>query len=119
MKRIIVRATPIAIALLLAACATPGGGGMADSLAFGKFNSAMDTGDKQKAIDAVRANKTDSWTNESSGNRYTVASTRTFTGDMGTCRDYRIDGMVSGKEDSFTGTACTGPRGFWQPSNAK
>ena len=119
MKNIVTLAIPIAVCLVLAACATPGGGGMTDSLAFGKFNSVMDPADKQKAIDAVRANKTETWTNESSGNRYTVASTRTFTGDMGTCRDYRVDGMVSGREESFTGTACTGPRGFWQPTNVQ
>lgn len=112
-------ASIIGVAIGLVACASVGEGGMSDTLAFGKLNSTMDASDKQKSIDAIRANQTQSWTNANSGNSYTFTPTRTFTGDMGTCRDYRIDANVSGESQNFTGSACTGPRSFWQPTPVK
>ncbi len=117
MTRIITAASLVAIAFGIAGCATEGG--MKDALAYGKLNSAMDSGDTEKAVAAIKANKTETWTNASTGNTYTFTPTRTFTGDMGTCRDYRIDATVKGASERVTGTACTGPRSFWQPTDVK
>jgi surface antigen len=101
----------------LAGCASEGG--VKDALAYGKLNSVMDSTDKQKSVEAIKANQTQTWTNPGSGNKYTFTPTRTFTGDMGTCRDYRIDATVGGNSESVKGTACTGPRSFWQPTDVK
>ncbi len=117
MTRIITTASLIAIGLGIAACATEGG--MKDTLAYGKLHSVMDASDKEKSVAAIKANETQTWTNETTGNTYTFTPTRTFTGDMGTCRDYRIDATVAGNSEKFTGTACTGPRSFFQPTDVK
>lgn len=112
-------AVALAAAICLASCASSPTQGMQGAVAFGKFRDVMDQSDKDKSVEAIRANKTETWTNASSGNQYTFTPTRTFTGDMGICRDYRIDAMVGGSKDSQVGTACTGPRGFWEPTNVK
>lgn len=117
MTRIITAASLVALAFGIAGCASEGG--VKDTLAYGKLHDVMDSSDKEKSVAAIKANRTETWTNATTGNQYTFTPTRTFTGDMGTCRDYRIDASVAGASEKVTGTACTGPRSFFQPTDVK
>ncbi len=116
MTRIITAASLVAVAFGIAGCASEGG--MKDAISYGKLNNVMDQSDKDKSVEAIRANKTETWTS-AAGHQFTFTPTRTFTGDMGTCRDYRIDATVAGASEKVTGTACTGPRSFFQPTDVK
>ncbi len=104
----------VAAALAAAACGTtpaPSGGLVAAGM-FGPFRSTMAEADRMKAIEVVRANKTETWKGEG-GNEYTVASLATSQGPSGECRDYSITGTIDGKKDSFTGKACRQSNGQW------
>ncbi len=101
-------------ALAIAACGTtpaPSGGLVAAGM-FGPFRSSMSENDRMKAVEIVRANKTETWTGEG-GNEYTVASIATSQGPSGECRDYSITGTIDGKKDSYTGKACRQSSGAW------
>lgn len=103
-----------AATLAIAACGTtsaPSGGLVAAGM-FGPFRSTMSESDRMKAIEVVRANKTETWTGEG-GNEYTVASNATTMGQSGECRSYTITGTVEGKKDSYSGTACRQANGSW------
>lgn len=107
-------ATILATALAVAACGTtpaPSGGLVAAGM-FGPFRSSMSESDRMKAIEVVRANKTETWTGEG-GNEYTVASLATTQGQSGECRDYSITGTIEGKKDSYSGKACRQSNGSW------
>ena len=103
-----------AAALAVAACGTtpaPSGGLVAAGM-FGPFRTTMSDNDRMKAVEIVRANKTETWTGEN-GSEYTVASLATSQGQAGECRDYSITGMVDGRKDSYKGKACRQSNGAW------
>ncbi|MFC7331981.1 RT0821/Lpp0805 family surface protein [Rhodocista pekingensis] len=75
--------------------------------------------DKERAIAAEEAavtrNEQITWNNPDTGNRGTIAPTRSYTNDAGNlCREYTHTVHVDGRAETARGTACRQDDGTWR-----
>jgi surface antigen len=88
----------------------------------------MDEVDRMKANQALESqpvNKTSTWTNPDSGNKYAVTPTRTFfeksaeTQEIQPCREYTTEAWIGGQKEMVYGTACRQDDGSWKIVSTK
>lgn len=78
---------------------------------------SMDEADRVRTVQVLETTPTgrySTWTNPDTGNRYTVAPTRTYESRTGPCREYTVDAVVGGRPERVYGTACRQPDGSWR-----
>ncbi len=83
----------------------------------GSIGRSMDETDRLKtahALETVRTGVPSRWRNPDTGNQYTVVPTRTYEGPQGPCRDYTVDAVIGGRNETLHGTACRQPDGTWR-----
>jgi surface antigen len=83
----------------------------------GSVGQTMDEVDRMntaRSLEAVRTGVPSTWRNPDTGNQYSVTPTRTFGTTAGPCRDYTIDALIEGRQETVRGTACREPDGSWR-----
>ena len=86
----------------------------------GSIGESMDTTDRLRVgqtLETVRTGVSSSWRNPDSGVNYRVTPTRTFSSDIGPCREYSVTAIIGGSEEEVYGTACRQADGSWQVRN--
>ncbi len=92
-------------------------GTMAGAAIGGSIGQTMDEVDRMKAaqsLEVVRTGVPSTWRNPDTGTQYSVTPTRTFVTSTGPCRDYTINAMIEGRQETVRGTACRQPDGSWR-----
>ncbi len=77
----------------------------------------MDEQDRMRTAMVLEKNRTgqaSTWVNPDTGNRYTVAPTRTYETAEGPCREFTMDAIIGGRKQEIYGTACRQPDGSWK-----
>jgi len=83
----------------------------------GSIGRSMDDTDRLKtahSLETVRTGVPTTWRNPDSGNQYSVTPTRTYSSNVGPCREYTVDAIIGGKKEKVYGTACRQPDGSWK-----
>ena len=94
-------------------------GTMAGAAIGGSIGQTMDEVDRMKtaqSLEAVRTGVPSAWQNPDTGNQYSVTPTRTFVTAEGPCREYTINALIGGRQETVYGTACRQPDGSWSTS---
>jgi len=95
-------------------------GTLAGAYIGGSIGQQMDDNDyyrSQQALESNPVNRTSSWRNPDSGNRYQVTPTRTYETASGPCREYTTEAVINGRAETVYGTACRQSDGSWQAAN--
>jgi surface antigen len=82
--------------------------------AIGQSMDATDRAHVSESLETVRTGVPSRWRNPDTGNDYTVVPTKTYETASGPCREYTIDAIVNGREETVYGTACRQPDGSWR-----
>ena len=93
------------------------GGALIGAFIGGQIGSRMDEEDHRRtsmALENTRTNETTEWLNPDSGNQYSIQPTNTYQADSGPCRDYTMQAVIDGRNETVTGTACRQADGTWQ-----
>ncbi len=93
------------------------GGALLGAFVGGQVGNRMDERDHQQtnlALENSRTGQSTEWSNPDSGNQYSIQPTRTFQAASGPCRDYTMDAVIDGRNETVTGTACRQPDGTWK-----
>jgi surface antigen len=92
-------------------------GTMAGAAIGGSIGQSMDEVDRMKTgqtLEAVRTGVPSTWRNPDTGHQYSVTPTRTTMTSAGPCRDYTINALIDGRQETVHGTACRQPDGSWR-----
>jgi surface antigen len=92
-------------------------GTMAGAAIGGSIGRNMDEVDRMKTaqtLEAVRTGVPSTWRNPDSGAQYTVTPTRTVVTSAGPCRDYTVNAVIEGRQETVHGTACRQADGSWR-----
>jgi len=92
-------------------------GTMAGAAIGGSVGQTMDEVDRMKtaqSLEAVRTGVPSTWRNPDTGNQYSVTPTRTFATSAGPCREYTVNALIEGRQETVQGTACRQPDGSWR-----
>jgi surface antigen len=95
-------------------------GTLAGAAIGGAIGHNMDENDRRRTaqtLETVRTGVPSRWRNPDTGNDYTVVPTRTYESAEGPCREYTIDAVIGGRNETVYGTACRQPDGSWQVRN--
>jgi surface antigen len=95
-------------------------GTLAGAAIGGAVGRSMDETDRLNtalALENVRTGVPSRWRNPDTGNEYTVVPTRTYEAAEGPCREYTVDAVVAGRQDTVHGTACRQPDGSWRAAH--
>jgi surface antigen len=82
----------------------------------GALGRTMDDADRLKtahALENVRSGVPSQWRNPDSGHEYRVTPLRTYQSEQGPCREYTVEGQISGQRQQVTGNACRQADGSW------
>ena len=93
------------------------GGAVLGAFIGGQIGSRMDENDHQRTSQALENSRTDEttqWVNPDSGNQYRIQPTNTYQAASGPCRDYTMQAVIDGRNETMSGTACRQPDGTWQ-----
>jgi len=81
------------------------------------IGETMDETDRMKTamvFNDSRTGQVTTWVNPDTGNKYTVAPTKTFEHESGPCREFQLDATVGGQTNQqIYGTACLQADGSW------
>lgn len=88
--------------------------GAAIGSAIGRSMDEADRARTAQVLESTPTGRYSTWTNPDTGNRYTVAPTRTYQAKSGPCREYTVDAVVGGRPEKVYGTACRQPDGSWR-----
>lgn len=95
-------------------------GSIAGAAVGGAIGRSMDETDRLKvshSLETVRTGVASQWRNPDNGNSYTVVPTRTYENAGTPCREYTVNGIIGGKKEKITGTACRQADGSWRTVN--
>lgn len=91
-------------------------GTLAGAAIGGSVGRSMDDTDRLKtalALENVRTGVTSTWRNPDTGTDYAVTPTGTVIAETGPCRDFTVDAIIGGRQETVYGTACRQPDGSW------
>lgn len=93
------------------------GGALLGAFIGGEIGSRMDENDLQRtsmALETARTGQRTEWVNPDSRNQYSIKPTNTYQAASGPCRDYTMDAVIDGRNETVTGTACRQADGTWK-----
>lgn len=93
------------------------GGALIGAFVGGQVGSRMDERDYQQtsmALENSRTGQRTEWINPDSGYQYSVQPTNTYQAASGPCRDYTMDAVIDGRNETVKGTACRQADGTWR-----
>ncbi|MEK8020922.1 MAG: hypothetical protein VSS75_028965 [Candidatus Parabeggiatoa sp.] len=73
----------------------------------------VDQKQEQYVLENYSDGQSTNWTN-SEGNSYAMTVNNTSNTSSGTCRQYQTVGIIDGKRETLTGTACRQDNGNWK-----
>lgn len=95
-----------------------GAGAVLGAYLGGKIGQTMDRQDQARMQAALEGNSIGQpayWTNQRTGNVYTVVPVRNVTVNSNRyCREYRTTANIAGKQQQIYGTACRQQDGTWK-----
>ena len=91
-------------------------GAIAGSLIGSSIGQRFDEQDQGRIAYSMERNQRSSWTNSTSGHRYTVmpSSTRAPSSSNQQCREFTVDTEIGNRTESAYGTACRQNDGSWK-----
>ena len=92
------------------------GSSLPSAFAGSSIASSMDDADRLRTTRAMEISPTGeqtSWRNSDTGNSYSVKPTRSYSGDVGPCREFEAAGEIQGRKETVRGTACRRGDGQW------
>jgi len=94
------------------------GGAVLGAVVGGAIGSRMDDHDRQQtglALENAETGINTQWVNPDTGYRYEVMPTDTFQAASGQpCRDYTMQAVIDGRNETINGTACRRADGTWE-----
>ena len=91
-------------------------GAIAGSLIGSSIGQRFDEQDQSRIAYSMERNQRSSWTNSTTGYRYTVMPSRTFAPSSSNrqCREFTVDTEIGNRTESVYGTACRQDDGSWK-----
>ena len=91
-------------------------GAIAGSLIGSSIGQRFDEQDQSRIAYSMERNQRSSWTNSTTGHRYTVmpSSTRAPSSSNQQCREFTVDTEIGNRTESAYGTACRQVDGSWK-----
>src|SRR5437868_3181725 len=89
-------------------------GALVGSAVGGSVGRSMDENDRARIARTLETSPTgvsSHWRNPDTGNQYTVVPKRTYESAGAPCREFTVDGIVGGRNETIYGTACRQPDG--------
>lgn len=94
------------------------GGAILGAAVGGAIGGRMDDEDRQQtayALENTETGSSNAWVNPDSGDRYEVVPTNTYQSSAGQpCRDYTMQAVIDGRNETINGTACRRADGTWE-----
>jgi surface antigen len=94
------------------------GGAIIGAVVGGAIGRRMDDNDLRQtgyALENSETGRTTQWVNPDTGYRYEVRPTGTYQSASGQpCRNYTMDALIDGRNETTNGTACRTTDGIWQ-----
>ncbi|MDO8909257.1 MAG: glycine zipper 2TM domain-containing protein [Pseudohongiella sp.] len=94
------------------------GGAIIGAVVGGAIGGRMDENDRRQtglALENAETGRSTQWVNPDTGYRYEVQPTSTFQSATGQpCRNYTMQAVIDGRNETLTGTACRRPDGTWE-----
>lgn len=93
------------------------GGALLGAFVGGQIGSRMDDKDHQQtgfALENSATGASTQWVNPDTGNRYSIQPVNTYQAASGPCRDYTMNAVIDGRNETINGTACRQPDGSWR-----
>lgn len=94
------------------------GGAILGAAIGGNIGERMDDSDRQQAASVLENSETgnsNEWVNPDTGYQYEVMPTNTYQSDAGQpCRDYTMEAVIDGNNETINGTACRREDGTWE-----
>lgn len=91
-------------------------GTLAGAAVGGNVGRSMDDTDRLKtalALENVRTGVSTTWRNPDTANEFAMTPTRTYQTASGPCREFTLQGRISGNLEDLRGTACRQRDGSW------
>ena len=91
-------------------------GAIAGSLIGSSIGQRFDAQDQSRIAYSMERNQRSSWTNSTTGHRYTVMPSPTFAPSSSNqpCREFTVDTEIGNRTESVYGTACRQDDGSWK-----
>ncbi len=91
-------------------------GAIAGSLIGSSIGQRFDEQDQGRIAYSMERNQRSSWTNSTTGHRYTVMPSSTFAPSSSNrhCREFTVDTEIGNRTESAYGTACRQDDGSWK-----
>jgi surface antigen len=93
------------------------GGAILGAAIGGAIGGRMDDNDLNRtgrALENARTGESVAWTNPDTGYRYDVTPIRTYQAASGPCREYTMQAVIDGRNETINGTACRQADGTWR-----
>ena len=94
------------------------GGAIIGAAVGGAIGGRMDDTDRQQtgfALENAETGRSTQWVNPDTGYRYDVLPTSTYQSASGQpCRNYTMDAVIDGRNETINGTACRRSDGTWE-----
>ena len=81
------------------------------------YMNDLDQHNTQQALESSPTGSTTNWTNPETGMSYNITPTHTYNSDIGLCREYTTETIISGQVKVDHDTACRQADGSWQTIN--
>lgn len=92
------------------------GGALIGAFVGGQIGNRMDQKDHQQtgfALENSATGENTQWVNPDTGYRYNIQPTNTYQAASGPCRDYTMNAVIDGRNETINGTACRQSDGTW------
>lgn len=83
----------------------------------GSVGRNMDENDRARAAQSLESSRTGTsteWRNPDTGYQYEMTPTRTYQTESGPCREYTMEAVINGRNETVYGTACRQSDGSWR-----
>lgn len=94
------------------------GGAVLGAVVGGAVGGRMDDDDQrqtERALENAETGSSTKWVNPDTGYRYEVLPTNTYQSAAGQpCRDYTMQAVIDGRNETINGTACRKSDGTWE-----
>lgn len=93
------------------------GGALLGAFIGGQIGNRMDDKDHQQtayALENTATGENTRWVNPDTGYSFDMQPINTYQAASGPCRDYTMQAVIDGRNETINGTACRQPDGTWK-----